>query len=93
MQDLTPLPRQEQPERHERKHPRQVEVEPVGEGGLEGEENGRRQRRQLDRALASGKERDQERECRDERLQHGLEEPEIRNAAGVILAPAPERER
>ena len=51
LRPLIAAPGRSKPERDEREHPRQVEVEPVGQRELEGDEDRRRQRGQLDRAL------------------------------------------
>jgi hypothetical protein len=66
---------EQQPEQDEREHPREIEVEPVGQGELEGDEHGGGQRRQLDRSLSSRQHRDEQREHDGADDQHRLDEP------------------
>jgi len=65
----------------------------VGQRELERDEDGRRQRGELDRALSTREEREYYRERDGEECDDGLQEPEVRDAARVVLAPAPDRER
>jgi len=65
----------------------------VGQRELESDEDGRRQRRELDRALPPRDEREHRRERNRKEGDDGLEEAEVRDAAGVVLTPAPDRER
>ena len=85
--------RKEQPQEDERDDPREVEVEPVGQRELEGDEHGGGERGQLERALAPRHDRDEPRECDREDDDDGLKEPEVGNPARVVLTPAPDRER
>ena len=65
----------------------------MAERDLEGDKHGRRQSRELDRALLLRNDADEERKCDSGHGGHRLEQSEIGNALRVVLPPLPERER
>src|SRR5262249_37758107 len=80
-------------EGHEREEPRDVEVEPVGQGQLEAEQDGRGQGGELERRLAPRDEVARDRADDEERDRELLERAEVGDPGRVVLAPAPDRER
>src|SRR5262245_9507518 len=77
----------------EREEPRDVEVEPVGQGQLEADQDGRGEGRELERRLAPRDEVAGDRPHHEQQDRDLLERAEVGNAGSVVLAPAPDRER
>src|SRR6187551_3138906 len=73
--------------------PGDVEVEPVRQHDLEADQDGGCERGELQDRLPARQESDQHCSGDEEYLEHLLDDVEVRHARGVVLAPAPERER
>src|SRR4249919_2455973 len=82
----------EQCEGDEGEEPRDVEIEPVRQRELEADQERGGDRSQLQDRLTARHEGGQDRSGDDEHLQHLLDDVQVRDAGGVVLAPAPDRE-
>src|SRR5438128_12417644 len=80
-------------ERGEGEEPGDVEVEPVREGELEADQDGRGQRGELERRLAAGDEVAGDRPGHEQSDDDLLEPAEVGDSGRVVLPPAPDRER
>src|SRR5918995_5386326 len=87
---ITPV---EDGEGDEGEEPGQVEVEPVGQHELEPDQDRGGERGELQDRLLARAEGDEQRTADEEHLQHLLDDVQVGDAASVVLAPAPDRER
>src|SRR6187399_1227607 len=83
----------EQCEGDEGEEPWDVEVEPVRQYKLEADQDRGGERGELENRLLPRHERGQDRTGDDEHLHHLLDDVQIGDPGGVVLPPAPDRER